>query len=309
LRARPYSATALQKFALCPYQFALSTIHRFEPREDIVHLVQIDPLTRGSIFHRVLADFMRQLQQSNLLPVTPSSLVEAQQKLDQTLNEVARKQYDDLAPAIQQVWDDGIEGIRTDLRSWLQRMAESASDWIPIHFEFGIGFSPEEGRDPESFPEPAILPGGFQLHGVVDVIERRAGAQELRVTDYKTGRDRNQQGMVIGGGEVLQPVLYGLAVEAAVGEKVSQGRLYFCTSMGGFSERAVDLHPVTRQRALQVLDLIDRAVERAFLPPAPKERACNWCDFLEVCGLSEETRLSRKNAEPLDDLNTLRGLP
>ncbi|HEV2379131.1 MAG TPA: PD-(D/E)XK nuclease family protein [Terriglobia bacterium] len=309
LRGRPYSPTALQKFALCPYQFLLSTIHRLEPREEAVHLVQIDPMTRGSIFHRVLADFMRQLQGSGKLPVTLSSLAEAQKMLDQTLDRVAEKQSDELAPAILPVWKDGIEGIRTDLRGWLQRMAESTPDWTPIHFEFGIGFPPTEDRDPASQPEAAILPGGYRLHGIVDVIERRTGGEELRVTDYKTGRDRNQQGMIMGGGEVLQPVLYALAVEAAKHEKVSQGRLYFCTSAGGFSERVVELHNVTRQRAGQVLDLIDRAVERVFLPPAPKERACSWCDFREVCGPFEETRLTRKNQEPLDDLNTLRGLP
>jgi ATP-dependent helicase/nuclease subunit B len=309
LRSRPYSATALQKFAVCPYQFALSTIHRFEPREDIVHLVQIDPLTRGSIFHRVLADFMRQLQASGKLPVTLTTLAQAQEMLDAMVDAVAEEQKEKLAPAILQVWNDGVEGIRTDLRGWLQRMADSKPEWDPIHFEFGIGFPPYEGRDPASLPEPAILPGGFQLHGIVDVIERRAGGNVLRVTDYKTGRDRTQQSMVIAGGEVLQPVFYGLAVEAATHEKVSQGRLYFCTSLGGFSERTVDLHDVTRHRAVQVLDLIDRAVERVFLPPAPKERACTWCDFREVCGPFEETRLTRKDPEALEDLNTLRGLP
>ena len=147
------------------------------------------------------------------------------------------------------------------------------------------------------------------MHGIVDVIEQRLEGNELRITDYKTGKDRNQQGMIMAGGEVLQPVLYSLAVEAVKHAKVSQGRLYFCTSVGGFSERVVELHNVTRLRAVQVLDLIDRAIERAFLPPAPKARACTWCDFREVCGVFEEKRLTRKNQEPLDDLNTLRGVP
>jgi ATP-dependent helicase/nuclease subunit B len=271
-------------------------------------LVQIDPLTRGSIFHRVLADFMRDLQSSGKLPVTLSSPDEAQKMLDNTIDRVAEKAREDLSPAIPQVWDDGIEDIRTDLRGWLQRMAESPTDWAPIHFEFGIGFPPEEGHDPASQPEAAILPGGFQLHGIVDMIERRTGGREQRITDHKTDRDRNPQGIIMGGGEVLQPVLYGLAVEGVTHERVKQGRLYFCTSQGGFSERVVELHDVTRQRAGLVLDLIDSAVERAFLPPAPKEGACGRCDFREVCGLLEETRVTKKIQEPLGDLNTLRGI-
>ncbi|PYR59683.1 MAG: hypothetical protein DMF85_07135, partial [Acidobacteria bacterium] len=34
LTARPYSLSALQKFASCPYQFLLSAIHRLEPPPD-----------------------------------------------------------------------------------------------------------------------------------------------------------------------------------------------------------------------------------------------------------------------------------
>jgi ATP-dependent helicase/nuclease subunit B len=308
LTARPYSASGLQRYALCPYQFLLAAVHRLEPREDAVALVQMDPLTRGSIFHRVQAAFMRRLQQSGSLPVTLASLSDAQRVLDETLGAVSENECEHLAPAIPQVWRDGIEGIRTDLRGWLQRMAESPSEWLPVHFEFGIGFPPEEGRDPASLKDPVVLPGGYQFHGYVDLIERRTDGRDLRITDYKTGANRAPEGMVLGGGEVLQPVLYGLAVEAALQEHVSEGRLYFCTSVGGFHDRVVTLRDLTRQRGRLVLETIDRAVERPFLAPAPKKGACARCDFLRVCGPMEEHRLEGKKPDPLDDLNTIRGL-
>ena len=308
LTARPYSVSALQRYAVCPYQFLLAAIHKLEPREDAVPLVQMDALTRGSIFHRVQAEFMRRLQQSGGLPVTIESVAEAQRVLDETLAEVAEKERDKLAPAILQVWRDGIEGIRTDLRGWLQRMAETPGEWLPVHFEFGIGFAPEEGRDAASLKDPVTLSGGFKFHGYVDLIERNT-AGELRVTDYKTGANRTPDGMVLGGGEVLQPVLYGLAVEEALHAHVSEGRLYFCTSVGGFRDRVVSLHGLTRQRGLQVLQTVDGAVARPFLAPAPKERACAWCDFAQVCGPAEEQRVARKEPDTLEDLNTLRGLP
>ena len=47
LSARPYSVSALQRFAMCPYQFLLSTIFRLHPREEIESLERLDPLTRG----------------------------------------------------------------------------------------------------------------------------------------------------------------------------------------------------------------------------------------------------------------------
>jgi ATP-dependent helicase/nuclease subunit B len=51
------------------------------------------------------------------------------------------------------------------------------------------------------------------LHGIIDLAERN-GNDERRVTDHKTGKNRTQEGLVVGGGEVLQPVLYSIAVEA-----------------------------------------------------------------------------------------------
>src|SRR2546425_623610 len=50
LTSRAYSVSALQKFAVCPYQFFLSAMCRLEPREEVAPLEQLDPLTRGKIF-------------------------------------------------------------------------------------------------------------------------------------------------------------------------------------------------------------------------------------------------------------------
>jgi ATP-dependent helicase/nuclease subunit B len=49
--ARPYSLTALQRFAACPYQFMLSAVYRLAPLEEPAPLQKLDPLTRGDLFH------------------------------------------------------------------------------------------------------------------------------------------------------------------------------------------------------------------------------------------------------------------
>src|SRR5262249_56655551 len=74
LSARAYSASALQKFAACPYQFFLSAICRLEPRPEIASIVELDPATRGHLFHRVQADVMRALADEGRLPLTPGAL-------------------------------------------------------------------------------------------------------------------------------------------------------------------------------------------------------------------------------------------
>jgi hypothetical protein len=55
-----------------------------------------------------------------------------------------------------------------------------------------------------------------------------------------------------------------------------------------------------------VVETIDRALARGFLPPAPRDRACAVCDFRPVCGPLEELRASRKDRRSLEELLALR---
>ena len=250
--ARPYSVSALQRFATCPYQFLLSAIYRLEPRDEIEPLERMDPLTRGRMFHEVQAELVRALHAQDALPVTTASVSNVERVLDDTLDRIAADYYDDLAPAIDRVWADEVESMRADLKGWLLCVAEEEGEWIPIRAEFGFGFTGGQGRDPDSVPDPVTLDGRWKLHGVVDLIEAKAGPTAdgaLRVTDHKTGRDRTRDRLVVGHGEVLQPVLYGLAVEQALGRPVNSSRLFFCTVNGRFGTRSITLASTSDDRA------------------------------------------------------------
>jgi ATP-dependent helicase/DNAse subunit B len=298
----------LQNFAVCPYRFLLSSIYRLEPREEPAALEEMDPRTKGALFHRMQAAVQRQLKDKGLLPVKEVHLAQALMMLDETVNRIAEQAYEDLAPAIDRVWLDAIEAVRSDLRTWLEKVAEQ-DGWVPIHFEFGFGFGAIKERDPSSCPEPVTLSSGVMVHGVVDLIERSEDGQKLRVTDHKTGRDRVTKGIVIGHGEYLQPVLYGLAIERALKRAVSEGRLFYCTADGGFNEHQIPLGPIARESAEIVLRTIDAGVATPFLVPAPREDACIFCDFQEVCGPYEEIRLARKKENmPLVQLKAVRDL-
>jgi CRISPR/Cas system-associated exonuclease Cas4 (RecB family) len=151
--------------------------------------------------------------------------------------------------------------------------------------------------------------GRFPLRGSIDLVEERAGTGELRVTDHKTGRYRGREHLIVGGGEVLQPVLYGVALETATKRPVVEGRLYYATTAGGYRDVRIGLTPDTRRAGVEVLEIVDRGVERGFLAPAPIARACTWCDFRVVCGPTAERRIGRKSLEPLADLIELRNRP
>ena len=294
LGARSFSPTALQNFSACPYKFYLYAVHRLAPREVPEPIEEIPPLQRGSMVHDVQFTLFEILRDEGLLPVTPEHLEAARAHLDRVLDEKAKAYEDDLAPAIERVWRDGVESVRADLREWLRRASEDASGFVPWLFELSFGLAGRRDRDPNSKDEPVALDCGLVLRGSIDLVERSEDGR-VRATDHKTGKERVKQGQIVAGGEALQPVFYALATEKLFPDAtVESGRLYYCTSTGGFEERIVPLDPEARASAQTVAEVIGQALGEPFLPASPAPGACRWCDYQVVCGPYEELRTGRK---------------
>ncbi|MFO0760542.1 MAG: PD-(D/E)XK nuclease family protein [Byssovorax sp.] len=309
LEARAYAVTALQTFASCPYKFFLHAIHRLGHRPSPEGIEEMDPVQRGALMHEALYALLDTLRSEGALPVTRASLDAARARLDQVLDETAARYEEELSPVIARVWDDGVASIRADLREWLRRAAESPG-WVPIHFELGFGVDDHGARDPASQRAAVHLGCGLALRGSIDLVERRADGA-LRATDYKTGRVDARKGVtVVGGGSLLQPVLYALSLEEMFPEaRVEEGRLYSCSSAGGFEEVPIPLDEEARKAAGQVAQVIGKALREGFLPAAPARGACEGCAYRSVCGPYEEMRAERKSPERLADLRALRRLP
>jgi hypothetical protein len=127
---------------------------------------------------------------------------------------VAAKYEEQLVPAIPRAWRTEIEYLRTDLRARLRLWHEMLAEWEPINFEFaGLGNKDRESRDAASQPEAVKLEGGYLVRGSIDMLERHRKNRYLRVTDHKTGKTPYRPSSPLAGGAILQPLLYGLAVE------------------------------------------------------------------------------------------------
>jgi hypothetical protein len=310
LTERPYSLTALQRFASCPYQFQLAAIYRLAPLEEPAPLQRLDPLTRGALFHEIQTESLRLLQRNGLLPVDAGRLTAARGLLSQTISRVTEHARQKLAPAIERVWKDEVESMSRDLHRWLdEKLAADGRTWVPERFELAFGLPRDDQRDAASTTEPAKVDGRFLLRGSIDLVERKPRTNLVRVTDHKTGKNRTSLATIVDGGRVLQPVLYGLALENLTGDLVEEGRLSYCTTTGGFSEHHIPLDALTRRRGVEVLEIIDRAIERGTLAARPAREACTYCDFLAVCGPDEERRTRRKPDGLHADLEALRRMP
>ncbi len=309
LANRVYSATSLQHFAACPYKFLLHAIHGLREREEIAALEQLDPLTRGALFHQAQFEFFQALKRASLLPLDKSKLGEALELADRTLQRVAGIYQEKLAPAIARVWQSEIEDMRTDLRTWARHVVSVDDDWTPIHFELGFGMPGGTSRDDASLEVDVAPLEGLRLRGSIDLVERHRESRQLRITDHKTGRPPERQPAFVGGGAVLQPLLYSLAAEQILGEPVGSGRLFYCTQRGGYKEFTVAAKPIARHNLREVVETIDTAIASGFLPAAPAKDACSLCDYQAVCGPREEERVRRKPVDRLEPLVRLRGLP
>jgi ATP-dependent helicase/DNAse subunit B len=283
---------------MCPYKFALHGIYRLKPRDESEQLQQLDPRTRGALFHEIQFELFQDLQRAGLLPVNEERLVESLRRADAMLDQVAAKYQEKLAPAIPRVWTSEIEGLRTDLRGWLQHVARNDDDWEPVQFERAFG------------DDPLTLAEGVNLRGRIDLIEKSVTREAFRVTDHKTGKRPETIPRWVGGGRNLQPLLYGLAAEQLLGSPVEAGRLLYATQRGGYTPVEIKLDQRARQFLQKLLGDIDASIAGGFLPPAPAKDACQICDYRIVCGPYEERRLGKKDRhdERLEPLTEIRGM-
>jgi CRISPR/Cas system-associated exonuclease Cas4 (RecB family) len=309
LLQRAYSPSSLQMYSSCPYKFLLHSLHRLEKREEPEGIQQLDPLTRGEIFHATQFQLMQELSSKKALPVTRGNRGAALETADRVLKQVAAKYYDDLAPAIPRVWKNEIDDLQTDLRAWLIDVSERAVEWTPVHFELSFGLKTDEERDRSSTLDPVTIEGAGIVRGSIDLVERHNTTGLLRITDHKTGSFPQRPPIYTGGGSVLQPVLYSIAASKLLGAEVASGRLYFCTRKGDYKDVQIRFTAEARDALETVLHTIDDALATGFLPAAPKPDACEYCDFRIVCGPYEAERTARKRKDRVQPLIQLRELP
>jgi ATP-dependent helicase/nuclease subunit B len=303
---RAYSPSALQAYAECPYRFYLSALLKLAPWEIPATIDQMPAAERGTLIHEVLFRFLGAMRDTRRLPIT--DLPGAAQTLDAILDEVARRFEDDLAPAIPRVWQDELLLVRTDLHLWLAGVA-AEREWAPSRFELSFGLPHHGERDASSVPDPVAIEAGLRLRGSMDLVER-ADDGRLRVTDYKTGKALDKRELVVNGGRTVQPALYALVLEKLFPDApVAGGRLYYCTSRGGFEERVVPLDDRARHGATVLARAVREDLAEGRLPAAPASGACRWCDYRSICGSAEEARTAPKQRRLGPALQELRTLP
>ena len=314
--ARSYSATGLQAYAECPYQFYLRNLVGLHPIEVPQAVEVLDPLSRGSLLHEVYFHLGERLRAAGLMPLPAARRDEAFEVAREAFGFVERQFRDRLAPAYDRLWRDQMDGLLGDLGGLLDHLVQSRVSIRRNEFVFGM--RARNPADPESRSEPAILPGGLRLKGAIDAVERLPDGR-IQITDYKTGkapRETPSEGAVTLGGRTLQPLLYAFAWEAVSHESVAQSRLFFSTVRGIYRETLVNTGvPPAREVLEEFVHLLDEAISRGHFPALPDPNApyapCDYCEFRPVCGPAPARHRWTKpgGGRGLREIAAVRGLP
>lgn len=169
------STSRLEAWAKCPRSYLFGNVLGIERIEEPERRFEIDPLTRGSIIHKILEDFIRDAVTSQNALTTWTQADHAR------LQEIAASYFDraeregSTGRAI--LWRAERVRLANELDKLLESDAERLADgWRPIAAELPFADVPIE------------LPSGhtIRMRGSIDRVDRSADGS-LAVIDYKTG--------------------------------------------------------------------------------------------------------------------------
>ena len=194
---RIFSATELERYAYCPYQFFLNKVLNVQPLEEVE--LEVDYMQRGQMAHELLAAFHRRVNQSGGGAESPVALAPAdyERLLDEAIAEtVSQPGRDSLADALREIdrrillqW---LEGYRQQHEKYDAQWKDCDRPPRPALFEISFGRPLREGDGPPSTAEPLELVSRDQvvrLAGRIDRIDvgEVHGQAVFNILDYKTG--------------------------------------------------------------------------------------------------------------------------
>ena len=307
-----FSATELNAYAACPWQFFARYLLKLDPLIDPAP--QLAPAARGLFCHAVLWRVMTALRDrdggpADLTAVEPDDL----RALLAEAVAAEKRRLDDRA-VYSHLWDAQARSWEAMLWTYLaaqKRAASEPPDPRGLYFElaFGRAGGRDEDADPASRPEPLAIDAGgvtLRLAGKIDRVDR-VGIDDgpaLLAVDYKTGA-------VPAAGDIaaardVQLALYARALAGMFPEPVAGGayhgvaddaRRYFASfkmTRGGL--KPVDDHAERLERAMATVGAYVRSMAAGRFDALPERGCPRHCAYRHVCQYAEH-RAARK-ADP-----------
>jgi len=306
--------TALDHFGECPQQFFFRTILDVRELEDPEHELQIDLRKKGTLDHRILERFYRDLPPDWISGGTTGSVPRLEPRVAKYLDEIIDTEFTrfdrENAPVNPTFRRIEKRLTRETLHEFVAAdIADlSRSDYQPVHFEYRFGASEKYGVP--DHPEAVVVSAGdhpIRVYGSIDRIDRKSDGT-LRVVDYKSGKAARFRdlGEKMEEGRHLQLAFYALAIEQIFG--VKDGRVEAMIKPIGDPRTATDKFSFRlwekRDALRDVLELFSRSIVGGRFPALPSEENCKYCPATLSCR-SKHDADDVAMAERFDDVAAL----
>ncbi|MFH1918776.1 MAG: PD-(D/E)XK nuclease family protein [Planctomycetota bacterium] len=217
-----FTATELEQYASCPYQFFLDRVLGLEPLEDLD--LSLDYRARGRLVHRGLADFHQRVNEHGKGPTSPAALDEEDYRrlLGETYQRLtqhaARGPLDAALHEVDlRLWTRWADDYRRQHEAYDQEWQDCGVPLRPTWFEVSFGHSGDHAcRLSTDRPLELSVPGGvIRIAGRIDRIDTGtiAGQTVFNVLDYKTGTSTRYSRDALTAGTALQLPLYAMATQ------------------------------------------------------------------------------------------------
>lgn len=305
------SATSLESWAACPFRYFLGHVLRLGTVETPEEIMTISALERGSLVHKILERFLRDVGAEGSLPEPGEGW--SMQARDRIMG-IARQEFAAAesrgVTGKRMLWKLEKQDIEADLDTFLQEDAQVRGEHrsASIRVEATFGF---EGVPPAVMELSDGTRVGFR--GMADRLDISADGSSVLVIDYKTGGSRSYRELeddVIDRGRRLQLGIYSLAarnIEPAAGR--FRAAYWFATARGGFQFAPRGYLDMGDERASrrfrEGISTIVEGIRLGLFPANPGRRDrggganCRFCDFDSLCPARRQEIWDTKRADPI----------
>lgn len=288
-KARTLSASAVEKLANCPFSYFLKYILRVEPPEEQAfdRWAWLDPLTRGSLLHRIYAAYLKEtyIDQKKPSPCRARLIKIAEEEIENTAMIIPPPNPIIFAVEKSQL----LQGLEIFLQVERELWEEESS---PVGLEVPFGFGPDEIKEAGmglEDPLEVTLPDGSSvlIRGRIDRLDFLQRKGTYRILDYKTGSAYGYDSRTyLKQGRQIQHALYTLAAEAILQQNDLDARVedagYIFPTEKGEGERYL-----RRQNrpddVLTALELILEILAAGAFCTVEDREHCTFCDYKSVC--------------------------
>jgi len=324
---RTFTATELEQYASCPYQFFLDRVLGLEPPEELD--LTVDYRARGRLVHIGLADLHERINEYGNGPTSPATLSpeEYGRILGETLERLSGHSgatpLDAALHAVDlRLWTRWANDYRRQHEEYDRQWQDCETPLRPTWFEVSFGHS-GGGVTPPSTDQPFEFSGPegvIRIAGRIDRIDvgTVAGTTVFNVLDYKTGMSARLSREAIASGAALQLPLYVMATRQlllADAQALPWQAGYWYVRDQGFKPRQalkmhvfrqgqLDLDPEwERLRKLVAENVVNsvHCIRAARFPVSSADPQCTrFCPFRTVCRINQ-VRSLEKTWQPTAD--------